>query len=286
MAPTGVGRYGRQVLKVVMSRRWLVALLVAALFALACVFLGQWQWGRHEAKAARAQRIESHYLASPVPLRSALPRPDAELPRAHEWTLVTATGRYNIAHVMLVRNRPNNGIFGYEVVVPLQLAEGTSLLVDRGWIPNGRSASEPSRTPDTPTGEVTVTGWLRVGEPSLGRETRRGQLASINLTQAREQVGVPLYGAYLIRRGEAGQPGARIEHPQALEQPDTGQGPHLAYALQWWLAAPVGFVLVLVGARREHLEAVEVPASATAGASPPAPPVKARKTRIWDEEDG
>jgi len=49
------------------------------------------------------------------------------------------------------------------------------------------------------------------------------------------------------------------------------EGPHLAYALQWWLAAPVGFVLVLVGARRELLEGSGTP--------------KVKKTRIWDEED-
>jgi len=269
-----------------MSRRWLGALLVAALFALACVFLGQWQWGRHEAKAARAQRIESHYFASrPVPLPQAMPRPDANLPRAEEWTLVTATGRYDPAHAMLVRNRPNNGVFGYEVVVPLGLANGTSVLVDRGWIPNGRTASEPSRTPDTPVGDVTVTGWLRVGEPSLGREMPPGQLASVNLAEAGAQAATPLYGAYVIRRSEAGRPGERIEHPQALEQPDTGQGPHLAYALQWWLAAPVGFVLVFVGARREHLEGLETPPPAPGSAGPPVKTPRVRKTRIWDEED-
>jgi len=269
-----------------MSRRWLAALAVAALFALACVFLGRWQWHRHEAKAARAERIERHYFAaSPVPLSSVLPRPEAHLPPAQEWTLVTATGRYADQHLMLVRNRPNNGVFGYEVVVPLALADGTSLLVDRGWIPNGRTATEPSRTPATPAGDVTVTGWLRPSEPSLGRHLPKGQLASVNLAEARTQAAAPLYGAYLIRRSEAGPPAERIEQPQPLEQPDTGQGPHLAYALQWWLAAPVGFVLVLVGARREHLDGSQ-PAAPTPERPPaPATPARSRRTRIWDEED-
>jgi cytochrome oxidase assembly protein ShyY1 len=278
-------RYGRQVLRVVLSRRWLAALLVAALFSLACVFLGQWQWHRHEAKAARAERIDSHYFASPVPLSRAMPTPGVSLPRAQEWTRVTATGRYDAQHLMLVRNRPNNGVFGYEVVVPLDLADGTSLLVDRGWIPNGRTAAEPSRTPDTPAGDVTVSGWLRVGEPSLGRQMTNGQLASINLPEARAQTGASLYGAYLIRRSEVGPPGEHIEHPQALESPDTGQGPHLAYALQWWLAAPVGFVLIFVGARREYLEGSAPSAPVPVGAAVPGRPAKVRKTRIWDEED-
>ena len=268
-----------------MSRRWLAALAVAALFAVACVFLGRWQWNRHDDKAARAQRINSHYFASPVPLSGAMPGPDANLPRAKEWTLVTATGRYADQSLMLVRNRPNNGVFGYEVVVPLELADGASVLVDRGWIPNGRSAVDPSAVPATPTGDITVTGWLRVGEPSLGRKMPTGQLASINLAEARTQTGTSLYGAYLILRGEAGTSGQHIVRPQALEKPDTGEGPHLAYALQWWLSVPVGFALILVGARREHLERSEPTMSVPGRSAAPPGPLKAKKTRIWDEED-
>jgi cytochrome oxidase assembly protein ShyY1 len=282
--PLSAGRYGRQVLRVVISRRWLTMLAIAALFAVACVFLGRWQWHRHEAKVARAERIDGHYSASPVPLSRALPRPGATMPQALEWTSVTATGRYAAQHLMLVRNRPNNAVFGYEVVVPLELADGKSLLVDRGWIPNGRTAAEPSRTPATPAGDVTVTGWLRLGEPSLGRHMSNGQLASINLAEAQAQTGTPLYGAYLIRRAEAGPPGEHIEYPQALEKPDTDLGPHLAYALQWWLAAPVGFVLVMAGVRREHLERDDLPPVPGQPAAPARAP-KVKKIRIWDEED-
>jgi cytochrome oxidase assembly protein ShyY1 len=273
------------VLRVVFSRRWLTGLAIAALFALACVLLGRWQWGRHEDKVARAERINSHYFARAVPLSSAMPDPVANLPSAKEWTLVTATGRYAAARLMLVRNRPNNGVFGYEVVVALEQADGTSLLVDRGWIPNGATAAGPSSVPATPAGEITVTGWLRAGEPSLGRQMTNGQLASINLAEARAQTGTSLYGAYLILRAETGPPGEQIATPQPLEKPDTDLGPHLAYALQWWLGAPVGFVLVLVGARREHLEGSEPAAPVPGGTAAPARPASVRKTRIWDEED-
>jgi cytochrome oxidase assembly protein ShyY1 len=272
------------VLKVVMSRRWLTWLAVATIFSIACVFLGRWQWGRHEDKAARAQRIDSHYSASPVPLSQVMPRPAATLRQGQEWTMVTATGRYAAAHLMLVRNRPNNGVFGYEVLVPLELADGTALLVDRGWIPNGRTAAEPSRTPVTPTGDISVTGWLRMGEPSLGRKMSNGQLASINLAEARMQVSTSLYGAYLIRRSEAGPAGEHIETPQALAMPNTDLGPHLAYALQWWLAVPAGLVLVLFAARREYLDG-DQPLGPLPGSAAPSRAAKAKKTRIWDEED-
>lgn len=268
-----------------MSRRWLTAFAVATAFAIACYFLGQWQWHRHEDKAARAARINSHYLASPIPLSRVLTGPGTSLARDEEWTLVTATGRYADRNLMLVRNRPNHGVFGYEVTVPLDLADGTSLLVDRGWIPNGRTAADPPPVPATPTGDITVTGWLRVGEPSFGRQMPQGQLASINVAEARAQTGAALYDAYLIARDEAGTPGQQIARPQALATPDTGEGPHLAYALQWWLASPVGLVMVFVGARREHREGSGSTLPSPAGRSARAMPSKVRKTRIWDEED-
>jgi len=272
-------------LRVVMSRHWLTALAVATLFTVACLLLGQWQWHRHLDKAARAQRINSHYLANPVPLSRVLQASDANLARADEWTLVTATGRYADRSLMLVRNRPNHGVFGYEVLIPLETGDGTSLLVDRGWIPNGRTAADPPPVPATPAGDITVTGWLRVGEPSFGRQMPAGQLASINVAEARAQTGASLYGAYLIARDEAGTPGEQIVRPQALAAPDTDEGPHLAYALQWWLASPVGLVMVFVGARREHLEGSGSTLPAPGSSSPSPMPVKARKTRIWDEED-
>jgi cytochrome oxidase assembly protein ShyY1 len=279
-----VNGYRRLVLRLAVSRRWLTALAVATLFAVACVLLGQWQWHRHEGKVARADRINSHYLASPVPLSRVLRGADANLPRTDEWTLVTATGRYAGQSLMLVRNRPNHGVFGYEVVLPLTLADGTSLLVDRGWIPNGQSAADPSPVPDTPAGDITVTGWLRMGEPSFDRQLPTGQLASINVAEARAQTGARLHGAYLIARDEAGTPGQRIVRPLPLAAPDTDEGPHLAYALQWWLASPVGFVLIFFGVRRELLDSrTAVPAPGRRSAPTRLP--KVRRTWIWDEED-
>jgi cytochrome oxidase assembly protein ShyY1 len=276
------------------SRRWLAALALATIFAVACIFLGRWQWHRHEDKAARAARINSHYLASPVPLSNVLPSTGTDLARGSEWTVVTTIGRYADQSLMLVRNRPNHGVFGYEVVVPLTLADGSSLLVDRGWIPNGPSAADPSPVPATPAGDITVTGWLRMGEPSFGRQMPTGQLASISVRDAQAQTGASLYGAYLIARDEVGAPGQagsgaqQIKRPLSLERPDTDEGPHLAYALQWWLAAPVGFVLIFVGVRREQLEDTVTTKTAPAPGRSAAlqPSARARKTRIWDEEDG
>ena len=261
-----------------MSRRWLGALAAAAVFAIACFYLGRWQWGRHVTKHERAHRITSHYTATPEPLSAALPDVRTPLPLAKEWTPVTVTGSYAADSLQLVRNRPNDGDYGYEVVVPLQVPGGGSLLVDRGWIPNANTAAQRPDIPATPTGTVTVTGWLRPGEVSLHREMPAGQLASINLPEASRATGAQLYGAYLIVKSERSASGQHIARATPLAAPDTDEGPHLAYAFQWWLFGAAGFVLVGVGVRREALEG-----RAVATGQPRQP--KPRKVRIWDEED-
>jgi cytochrome oxidase assembly protein ShyY1 len=265
------------VVRVLTSRRWLGAFAVALAFAVAAFFLGQWQWHRYEAKAARADRIHSHYDAKPQPLTSVL---GAEpMPLSREWTRVTMQGRYAVDRTLLVRNRPYEGTYGYEVLVPFEDTNGGTVLVDRGWVQNAKTAETLPDVVPAPTGDVTVTGWLRRSEPSLGRSLPPGQLASINLAEASSQVGSPLLGAYVILEVERLPDGSAPDRPQALEAPDTDLGPHQAYAFQWWLGMVAGFVLVWFGARREYRDGVDGEPGSPGGAPP-------RKVRIWDEEDG
>ena len=275
-------------LRVLISRRWLGALAVALGFAVAAWFLGQWQWHRYEAKAARAERISSHYEARPQPLTDVLG--DAPMPLAQEWTRVTATGRYAVDETLLVRNRPYEGTYGYEVLVPFTTDTGRTVLVDRGWVQNAETAETLPSVPPAPADEVTVTGWLRRSEPSLGRTPPAGQVASINLAEVARQVDEPLLGAYVVLEVERRPDGSAPPRPTALEAPDTGLGPHQAYAFQWWLAMVGGFVLVGFGVRREHRDRLDAEAAAVPGAGADGrggvATRRPRKTRIWDEEDG
>ena len=258
------------------SRRWLGAFGVALAFAVAAFFLGQWQWHRYEAKAARADRIHSHYDAKPQPVADVLGA--APMPLSREWTRVTMQGRYAAQATLLVRNRPYEGTYGYEVLVPFRDASGGTVLVDRGWVQNAKTAETLPAVVPAPTGDVTVTGWLRRSEPSLGKTLPGGQLASINLAEASRQVGSPLLGGYLILEVERLPDGTAPPRPTALEAPDTDLGPHQAYAFQWWLGMVAGFVLVWFGARREYLEGLDGEPGSPAGA-------RTKKVRIWDEED-
>ncbi|HEV7148972.1 MAG TPA: SURF1 family protein [Pedococcus sp.] len=267
--------------RVLISRRWLGALAVALAFAAAAFFLGRWQWGRYEDKSARANQINSHYYATPRPVQDVLKT--GPLPPSAEWTRVSMHGRYAVQSTMVVRNRPHQGAYGYEVVVPFADTSGRTVLVDRGWVLNAQNAATLPSFPAAPGGEVTVTGWLRPTEPSLGRVMPAGQLASINLTEASRAVGTPLGGGYVILQSERLADGSSPPRPVSLDPPDTDLGPHQAYAFQWWLGMVGGVVLVFFGARREYQESLTGSEDhrGTATARPPKPV----KVRIWDEED-
>lgn len=271
--------------------RWLGYLALAVLFGVITAGLGAWQWDRHEQKVERRALIEANYFGDSVPLDDVLPA-GGDLDPADGWTKVSATGRYATDLQHLVRNRPYDGIFGYEVLVPLLLADGTAVAVDRGWVPNAPTAQQLPDVPAAPQGEVTVTGWVRPSEPDLGRDRVEGQLASISVDVLAEATGAPLRQGYLVLEAEVPAP---AERPEPLAEPDTGLGSHLAYALQWWLTVPVGLLLVGVMARREaQEEQAQTGLPAGAGGASTAPVsssssvrtrTRPKKVRIWDEED-
>lgn len=270
--------------RVLLTRRWLGALALAAVFATVCVFLGRWQYGRHEAKALRAHLIDTYYAGPAVPLDDVLPRGAAPLPDDQVWRRVEVRGTYDVADAHYVRNRPQNVTYGFEILVPVVLPGGDALVVDRGWVRNAEEGAHVlPDVPPPPAGDVMLTGWLRQGEQQLGRDMPRGQLASIDLPGMAQATGRELRPAYLVLESERTASGTTPARPQPLLPPDTNTGPHFAYALQWWGAAPLGFVLVGFYARREWLDSLSESerAARRRAARPPRP----KKTRIWDEED-
>ncbi len=271
------------------SPKWLGALLLSALFALGAYHLGFWQYHRYEAKHERNQRIEAHYNAPAVPLTGLLTADP--MPVDREWTRVTATGTYAAPQV-LARNRTFRGTNGFEVLTPLALPDGNTLLVDRGWVaPTGKGAAALPAVVVAPGGTVTVSGWLRRGEASRGKTSTPGLLPSINLPEAGAAIGRPVLGAYLQldspdASGDVRPSTDAPQQPIPLGAPSEDLGPHQAYAYQWWVSMPLGFVLTFFGLRRQlRDDPGDAEPDGDAGATVSRRPVKPKKVRIWDEED-
>jgi cytochrome oxidase assembly protein ShyY1 len=157
------------------------------------------------------------------------------------WRPVRVRGVYEPDRTVLVRNRPLDGVYGYEVVVPLRTATGSLLLVDRGWVPNGATGAEPDAVPAPAAGAVEVVGRLRPGEPPLDRDPPPGQELRIDLARITARLGEPVYGTYAVLAHESPEPASR---PAPLPAPELDLGPHLAYAVQWWGFAAAAYVLL------------------------------------------
>ncbi len=129
------------------------------------VALGVWQLERLAWKQDLIERVESRVRAPAVapPETSAWPsfaaQPEA---KRYEYMRVEVTGRYLPGADTRVQAVTAIGA-GYWLLTPLQRADGSIVLINRGfvapeWVPS--AARESAATPD-----VRVTGLLRLSEP-------------------------------------------------------------------------------------------------------------------------
>lgn len=137
----------------------LLALLVVA--TLGFLALGVWQVQRLGWKQALIARVDARIHAAPV----AAPGPSdwIGLTRDNaEYRRVQVHGRFAPPRQVLVTATTDLGS-GYWVLSPLRLADGTSVLVNRGFVP-----PEQRHAIDVPAGDVQVVGLLRFTEPGGG----------------------------------------------------------------------------------------------------------------------
>ena len=226
--------------KFLWSGRWLGWFLLVCLLSAVCTALGMWQMDRRDAIREDIGNVVNNYDAAPVPFEEAESLFEAYDP-AMEWLPVEMTGVYDTANQRIVRNRPLSGRAGYEVLVPLKLADGTAVVINRGWLPIGNNeAGRPDTVPAAPSGEVTVVARIKPAEPTLQRGAPEGQLASIDLAKYRDEVGYDVeQAAYGLMASEDPRPAVV---PEAAPKPSVDEGPHLSYAMQWFAFGVMLFI--------------------------------------------
>lgn len=263
--------------------RWSGYVAVAVAFAIACVFLSNWQFARNDERAAQLALVERNYDAAPVPLDELLP--SDELDPATQWHPVVVAGEYVAQQQVVVRNRPHGGTSAFEVLTPLRTSDGRVLIVDRGWIPPAESGDGPAAIPAPPAGTVTVMVRLRAPEalPNSGRTAPTGQVPTINLPLVAETTGpATLTSAYGVLVSETP---AVEEMPFALAAPSEDPGPHLSYAIQWILFAVMGFVFIGYIIRTERRKRTEDEQDQSAPTASRPVPRRARVDRDAEQED-
>ncbi|MGW1198140.1 SURF1 family cytochrome oxidase biogenesis protein [Streptomyces sp. NPDC002536] len=255
-----------------LSRQWVILTLVGIVLVPVMVRLGFWQLHRHEHKVAQNNQIARSLAADPVPV-TGLTAPGREVAGSDVWRQVTASGTYDAKDEVVVRRRTDdNGHQGYFVLTPLLLEDGRAVLVNRGWVPAG---DDPMRFPDVPaaaSGKITVTGRLKQDETTAasGIKDTAGlpprQVMLINSEQRSKAMNRPVLAGYIELVDPAPKDG-----PKPVAAPDHSDiGPHLAYAIQWWLFAggvPVGWFILVRRERRDRLAAAAVPETAAAASA-------------------
>jgi len=141
-----------------------LALLAALLFAV-FVALGTWQVERRAWKLDLIARVDQRVHAAP----EAAPGP-AQWPQisaaSDEYRRVRLTGTFLHDREALVQANTDLGP-GFWVLTPLRQADGSTVLVNRGFVPP-EARERAARSGTEPTGATTVTGLLRITEPNGG----------------------------------------------------------------------------------------------------------------------
>jgi cytochrome oxidase assembly protein ShyY1 len=232
-----------------LSGTWIGWFLVVCAAAALAVYLGGWQMDRNDHLVAENSAVTDNYHAQPL-TGAAAAEQFADHDAALTWHPVRLTGRYLSEDQVLVRNRPQDGRVGYEVLVPFRTQDGAVVVLDRGWVPTGSAADGmPDEVPAPPAGTVTVTARLQPGEPAVDRGAPEGQIASIRLPELAQRLGLPLATeAYGEVFAEDPAPAAA---PAPAPEPEVGSGPHLSYSLQWYAFAVLFFVAYGWAARQQ-----------------------------------
>ena len=212
-----------------------------------CVTAGLWQRDRMEQKLALRAQVESAAAREPV-----------ALPRTSDWEpwrfrRVQVTGTFDAPHQILIDNRVRQGRVGYDVVVPLVLADGRAVAVERGWVPGGATRAQVPDVPP-PAGEVTIAG--RINHPpspylELARDSSQGRVwQNLDLARYERFTGQALLPVVVEQTAAAG-PGDDLLRDWPA--PDLGVEKHQNYMLQWFAfaATAIGFWSYFTWRRRK-----------------------------------
>ena len=220
------------------SRRWVLFAIVVALLAWLAWALGEWQFHRLEDRKDRNAIVERNSAAEPVPVEEVLAAGE-DVPDSEQYRRVTAQGEYDVEDTVVVRYRTRDGASGIDVVVPLITADGTALLVDRGWLATDNRGASPDDVPAPPAGTVTVTGWVRQDATGDSTHVSDQSTRAISSSEIGDALGITTYGGFVDLDNEDPEPEQPLEQ---AELPDLDNGPHFFYGLQWWF-----FGLLAVG---------------------------------------
>ena len=222
-----------------------LAIAGIALF-ISFISLGTWQVQRRAWKLDLIERTEQRVHAQPMPIPG--PAQWGEVSReTHEYQAVITQGQWMLGRSVLTQAVTDLGA-GFWMLTPLQQADGTQVLVNRGFVPTEQrkaiAAQIAAASPEAAGDKVSVTGLIRLTEPGGGfmrenapAEDRWHSRDVFAIVQAKDlRAAAPFF----IDQGIPGTPVAEGTWPRPGMTVIKFSNTHAVYALTWYgLAAMV-----------------------------------------------
>lgn len=222
------------------------------LFALIFAGLGIWQVERRSWKLDLIARIEARIHAAPV-----------AAPGLAEWSRISAAtdeyrrvalqGRYLDAPETLTMAVTERGP-GFWVIAPFRNDAGFTVLVNRGFVPEGQRGASERRAAGA--GDTKVVGLLRLSEPGGGflrnNDSAAGRWYSRDIAAIASARGLAEVAPYFIDADSATEPGPL---PQGGMTRVSFRNTHLIYALTWFCLALMSAAAAIFLIRRGGDEA-------------------------------
>ena len=227
------------------QRSWRGLLVPALLVFAALIALGIWQIERKAWKEGLIDALTERLAAAPQSLPAAKTWPGLDR-ASDEYRRVSFSAVFDHDHDALVYGaasafRPDVSGPGYWVFTPARLADGSVVIVNRGFVPEGRQDPK-SRSGGETSGSIAIIGALRW--PERGWFTPDDEPAK-NLWFARDPAaiaaakGIGAVAPFYVEQESPVPPGGL---PQPGRLVVTLPNNHLQYAVTWF-----GLALVLAG---------------------------------------
>ena len=123
-----------------------------------CIALGSWQVERLKWKQGIIAALAEANALTPL---TAIPKDEAEL-AALQFRKIRLRGTWRGDLEFHIAPRYFKNQFGYHVITPMTLADGRTLMVNRGWIP-GKKKDAATRPDSRAKGTTTINGIVRIG---------------------------------------------------------------------------------------------------------------------------
>lgn len=209
-------------------------LALTCLLVLVFTGLGLWQVQRRAWKLDLIARVEARIHAPPA----AAPGPaDWQGINAgdDEYRRITLQGRYLAVPETLSMAVTERGP-GFWVLAPFRTEAGFTVLVNRGFVPEGRRGPDQRRK--AASDETGVVGLLRLSEPGGGflraNDPAAGRWYSRDVQAIARASGLGEVAPYFVDADAASEPGPL---PQGGMTQVSFRNTHLVYALTWFCLA-------------------------------------------------